>query len=56
MLLSTQSRLAEEETMTHFILYGFSLFVFTVALLASGMVVGQAIERARETAGRQPTQ
>jgi hypothetical protein len=33
--------------MMHFVLYGFSVFVFTVALFVSGVVIGQAIERAR---------
>jgi len=33
--------------MTHLLLYLFSLVVFTVALFAAGLVVGQAIERSR---------
>jgi hypothetical protein len=33
--------------MRHLLLYGFSLVIFTVALFTSGIMVGQAIERAR---------
>jgi hypothetical protein len=33
--------------MTHLLLYAFSLTVFTVALFAAGLMVGQAIERSR---------
>jgi hypothetical protein len=38
--------------MRHFLLYGFSIMVFTVALFVCGVMAGQAIERARTASRR----
>ena len=40
--------------MVHFFLYGFSIFVLTVALFTSGMAVGQALERSRNPSDHDP--